>query len=737
MMVDGFTVDLTKEDLKKVEQALGRKPNVVEAGMIDVMWSEHCSYKSSRPVLKMLPTTGERVVLGPGFDAGIVDIGDGECAAFKIESHNHPSAIEPYSGAATGSGGIIRDVLAVGARPIALTDSIFFGRLESEHSRWLFNYVVKGVGDYGNCVGIPTVAGDTNFDGSFERNCLVNVTCLGIVNKDKIVMGKAKDAGDMLVLVGSSTGRDGIHGVTFASKNLHEKSDEERPAVQIPDPFTKKLIIDATLEALETGKVKAVKDFGGGGLTCCSSELAYKGGKGAEIDASAVPLREQEMLPVEIMLSESQERMLFSCAPKDLPVLEKIFDKYGLRHAVIGKIIEEKRFVVKFKGKVVADIPIELLTDAPIVIQKSQKPKSIEKLLAEKKPELKTSLSEALFRLFKSDNLASKAWVYRQYDHEVGDRTVVKPGDSGAAVLRVSDRKALALKTDCNFLHCALDSYGGAAATMMECGRNLVAVGAEPIAMTDNLNYGNPNKPEAFWKFSESVRGLADACRALGVPCIGGNVSFYNEDDVSGREIKPAPVVGMVGLVENVEFVSTMAFKAAGDSIVVFGETPAEIGGSYYAAEILKMDGGVPPAVNMQEEKKIMGAALAAIRSGLVTASQDVGGGGLAVALAEMCCKGGLGAQIYLDALPSAKGAGAEEKLFGEGGGRFVLATRDGQKLLKLAHEATVKAAVIGKVTAEKRLVALESASSPAKVLDCSVTALKEEHEKALPSRMG
>ncbi|MFH1106816.1 MAG: phosphoribosylformylglycinamidine synthase subunit PurL [Candidatus Micrarchaeota archaeon] len=727
---------MTKEELKKVREALGREPNAVEAGMVDIMWSEHCSYKSSRPVLKQLPTTGPRVVLGPGFDAGIVDIGGGECAAFKIESHNHPSAIEPYSGSATGSGGIIRDILAVGARPIALTDSIFFGRLSSDHSRWLFNYVVKGVGDYGNCVGIPTVTGDTNFDEGYERNCLVNVTCIGLVKKEDIVVGKAKDAGDLVILVGSTTGRDGIHGVTFASKNLHKKSDEERPAVQIPDPFTKKLIIDATLEALETGKVKAVKDFGGGGLTCCSSELARKGGKGAEIDASAVPLREHDMKPVEIMLSESQERMLFSCAPADKPVLEKIFDKYGLRHSVIGKITEERRYVVKYNGKTVADIPIELLTDAPVVVQKSRKPDSLKALLAERKPALSISLSEALFRLFKSDNLASKAWVYRQYDHEVGARTVVKPGDAGAAVIRVSGKKGLAVKTDSNFLHCSLDPYSGAMATLLECARNVVAVGGEPIAMVDNLNYGNPNKPEAFWKFSESVRGLADACKVLSIPCVGGNVSFYNEDDVNKLEIKPTPVVCILGLIEDLDLVSTMSLKSAGDTLVVFGSAPAELGGSYYSSEVLGMRGGQPPEVDAAEEKRIMGAALEAIRMGLVSSSQDVSGGGLAVALAEMCCKGNLGAQVFLDAVPSVKGAGAEEKLFGEGGGRFILATRDPQRLLKVAEAAKVKAAVVGRVSQEKRLVATDSKTGE-KILDCSVTALKEEHSKALDSRMG
>ncbi|MFH1199449.1 MAG: phosphoribosylformylglycinamidine synthase subunit PurL [Candidatus Micrarchaeota archaeon] len=735
MIVDGFNTDLTKDDLQKVRAALGREPNAVEAGMVDIMWSEHCSYKSSRPVLKMLPTTGPRVVLGPGYDAGVVDIGDGECAAFKIESHNHPSAIEPYSGSATGSGGIIRDILAVGARPIALTDSIFFGKLSSDHSRWLFNYVVKGVGDYGNCVGIPTVAGDTNFDPSFERNCLVNVTCLGLVKRDSIVLGKAKDAGDLVIYVGSSTGRDGIHGVTFASKNLHEKSDEERPAVQIPDPFTKKLIIDATLEALATGKVKAIKDFGGGGLTCCGSELAYKGGKGAVIDASLVPLREKGMLPVEIMLSESQERMLYSCAPKDLGVLEKVFDKYGLRHSVIGKITEEKRFVVTYGGKAIADVPIELLTDAPVVEQASSRPKGLDKALSQKTPELKMSLSEAVFSLFSSDNLAGKAWVFRQYDHEVGARTVVKPGMSGAAVLRISGKKGLAVKTDCNFLHCNLDPHGGSVATMLECARNLACVGAEPIAMTDNLNFGNPNKPEAFWKFSESVRGLSDACKALSVPCIGGNVSFYNEDDVNGLEIKPAPVVGMIGLVDDLATVSTTAFKNAGDAIVVFGTAPRELGGSYYLAELFGAFDGTPPKPGLPEEKRLIDAARNAVRSGLVSASQDVSGGGLAIALAEMCCGGNLGAQLNLESVPAAKGAAKEEILFGEGGGRFVFSTRDPARLLALACDAGVSAAAIGKVTQDKRLVFISADGG--KAVDCSVTALCDEHERAIAVKMG
>ncbi|MBU1198141.1 phosphoribosylformylglycinamidine synthase subunit PurL [Candidatus Micrarchaeota archaeon] len=735
-MVSGIEVDLTKKELALVKKRLSRDPSPVEAGMIDIMWSEHCSYKTSRPVLKQLPTEGKRVVLGPGFDAGVVDVGDNQCIAFKIESHNHPSAIEPYSGAATGVGGIIRDVLAVGATPIAVLDSLCFGRLDSEHSQWLMNYVVKGIADYGNCVGIPTVAGDTNFDRGFETNCIVNAACVGLVAKDQLILGKARDAGDLLVLVGSLTGRDGIHGVTFASKNLSEKSEGERPAVQIPDPFTKKLIVDATLELLPSGKVKALKDFGGGGLTCCASEMAFKGGKGAKINASAVPLREKDMTAMEIMLSESQERMLYSCAPKDLKHLTNVFDKYGLTHAVIGSFTDEPQFVIEFEGRVVAEIPVDLLTDVPTISMPVKVPEYVKTLAKQKRPPVPENLNHVFMNMLRSDNLASKRWVYQQYDHEVQARTVLKAGDTDAAVLRLTEKKGLALKTDCVYRLSYLDPYSGGAESVLECARNLAAVGAVPVGMVDNLNFGNPNDPAVFWQFSESVRGIADACKMLQIPCVGGNVSFYNEDDRTKEAIKPAPVILLVGVVEDMARITEMRFRNTEDSIVIIGETAPELGGSEYAHSILKWEGGKAPSVDLDREKRTLSIILEANKLRLISSCHDVSSGGFGLALAEMCIRSNMGAEVQLDRLPSKGKLQADEIMFAETPGRFLVASREPQKLLNLAKSRNVKAEIIGKPVLEKRFVLFDSESSRKRVVDCAVTAMRDEFERRIPGCM-
>ncbi|MBI5224322.1 phosphoribosylformylglycinamidine synthase subunit PurL [Candidatus Micrarchaeota archaeon] len=736
MIVSGVSVDLTKEEMKYIKERMGREPSAVEAGMLDIMWSEHCSYKASRPVLKMLPTSGKRVILGPGYDAGVVDIGDNQCIAFKIESHNHPSAIDPFSGAATGIGGIIRDVLAVGARPIALVDPIFFGRLNNPHTKWLMNNVVHGIGDYGNCTGIATVAGETHFDHSFEKNPLVNCACFGLVDRDKIVYAKAKEAGDLLVLVGSATGKDGIHGVTFASKNLHKKSEEERPAVQIPDPFLKKLIIEATLEALKTGKVKAIKDFGGGGLTCISSEIASKGGLGADIEVSQVHTREK-LTAFEIMLSESQERMMFSCNPKDLKILEKIFEKYNVAHRVVGKLIPEKKLIVRENGKIVADVPIELLTDVPTVKMPSKKPREIEKLLRQKKPHIPSNLNEVLMKLLGSENIASKRWIYEQYDTEVGDRTVLKCGESDASVLKISDKKAIAIKSDCNYKHAYIDPYSGGAGGVLENIRNLTATGAVPIAIVDNLNFGNPNNPEVFYQLSESVRGMSDALNFFQLPCVGGNVSLYNEEDTSMKAIKPSPVSLAVGLIDNLENITSLEFKQEGDSIVMIGNTAMETGGSEYFSVIFGLEGGIPPAIDFEAEKNAAHVVHESIKRKLVNAAHDLSSGGLAVSLAEMCIKGNLGAEITLEAVPSkTKNVQADDLLFSESYGRYVLTTKDPQKILKLAEEKGVKAAIIGRVMSEKRLTVYDSSEKKQKIMDLAITSMRDEFENSIERKM-
>ncbi|MHA1595562.1 MAG: phosphoribosylformylglycinamidine synthase subunit PurL [Candidatus Baldrarchaeia archaeon] len=703
-------VNLTREELEKAKEMLGREPNIVELGMIDIMWSEHCSYKSSREVLKILPREGEHVIIGPGQDAGVVDIGNGLAVVFKIESHNHPSAVDPYNGAATGVGGIIRDILCMGARPIALVDSLRFGFPSSPHARWLFRYVVKGIADYGNCTGIPTVAGQVEFDPSFERNCLVNVGCVGIARKDRIMPSVASNPGDVLVLVGGSTGRDGIHGVTFASKTLSEKSEEERSSVQIGDPFMKKLVIEATLEAVETGYVRGLKDLGGGGLTCATSEMAAKGGTGVEIELSKVHLREEGMTPYEIMLSESQERMLFVVDPKGLDKVLSVFEKYEIPYSIIGRVTDTREVVVKLNGKVVARVPAKLLAEAPLAKRTSKKPAYVEKLRDIPPPPMPENLEETLPQLLSSPNIASKEWVYQQYDHEVGIRTVVKPGQADAAVLRIIEEdggnRGIAIKADCNSRHMYLDPFNGAAGALAECCRNIVAVGGKPLAFVDCANFGNPEKPEIFWQFEMAIKGLAYMARGLGIPCVGGNVSFYNEDETTGRAVKPSTEVLAIGLVEDLKHVTTMAFKSAGDVIVVVGKTFREVGGSEYYYIVHGIEGGKVPAADPNREKSSMNAVLEGIRRGYVTAAHDISRGGFAVALAEMAIQGGRGAEVFLDNMPR-EPMRIDELLYSESNARFIITVEEKNldNFISLCRNTGAPFGIIGRVSRSNRLI--------------------------------
>ncbi|MFH1470778.1 MAG: phosphoribosylformylglycinamidine synthase subunit PurL, partial [Candidatus Micrarchaeota archaeon] len=660
-------VDLTPAEQKKVREILGHEPNAVEWGMIDIMWSEHCSYKTSRPSLKLLPTTGKGVLLGPGFDSGILDIGDGWGIAFKIETHNHPSAIEPYGGAATGIGGIVRDILAVGAYPVCFLDSLHFGSLSSPHSQWLFRYVVKGVGDYGNCIGVPTTAGEIQFDESFERNCLVNVACAGFVKKDEIVTGDAKDAGDILILVGGSTGRDGVHGVTFASRNLDEASEDDRPAVQIPDPFTKKLIIDACAEAYGAKLVKAMKDLGGGGLTCASSEMAHKGEKGARIDISKIMVREKNMAPYEIMLSESQERMLFSTDNARLEELLEIFKKYSLPHTIIGEITDDRNLTVMNGTDEVACLPTHILAEVPTIQREMKKPKR-EKDIAVPEPR---GVEPLFFKMLSSENICSRRWVYQQYDHEVGDRSALKAGVGDAAVMLAPNGGAIAITSDSNSAHCYLNPYEGSVGIMAEAFRNLTSVGAKAIGIVDNLSFGSPEKPEVYWSFHESVRGIADAAVAFETPCVGGNVSFYNEDEVTKLSIKPSPVIVMVGLLEKRENMRGPAFKQR-DDIVLLGETKSEMGGSEYHRIAHRTLSGKVPKADPQQEKKTAEFILSHLDK--INSIHDCSKGGLAIALAEMCVLGNVGAQIDPGKVPSTCSR-LDELMFSESHGRYIIGT--------------------------------------------------------------
>jgi phosphoribosylformylglycinamidine synthase len=733
-IVSGVKVDLKPDELKYIKKTLDRTPNMVEIGMIDIMWSEHCSYKSSTPVLKMLPTKASYVVAGPGEDAGVIDIGDGMVVTFRIESHNHPSAIVPYDGAATGIGGIVRDILCKGARPVALLDPLRFGSLTSGHSRWLFQYVIKGIADYGNCIGVPTVGGEVEFDDSFETNCLVNVCCLGFGRREDFVPSKATNVGDILILMGGSTGRDGLGGVTFASRVLTDKSEEDRPAVQIADPFTKKLIIEATLEAIKTGYVHGLKDLGGGGLTCAASELAGGGGTGVDIDLNKIFLREPGMIPYEIMLSESQERMAFIVDPKGVESILDIFNKWEVPCAVIGEVTDTENMRLIKDGEVVGELPAKILDDAPVIPREAHKPAYIDELNQVSSPQMPSNLSETIYQLLGAPNIADMGWVYHQYDYEVGVRTVVKPGQSDAAVLRILNTdKAIVVTTDGNSRHTYLDPYHGGAGCVAEACRNVVAVGAKPLAMVDALNFGSPEDPEIFWTFSETVRGIADICKVLELPCVGGKVSFYNEDEARKKAVKPSPVLMVVGVLDSLEIVTTMDFKQGGNLIILLGDTFNELGGSEYYHFIHNLEGGIVPQTDPPREKRVLEYVLDAIKQKLVTACHDCSKGGLAIALAKMCIKGNLGAQIDLKPVESQE-LRTDELLFSESHSRFILSIKKDHltTIKELAEQHSVPFYLLGKVTKEPTF----SLSYSSGKIKCDLNKMKKIWLETIPKIM-
>jgi len=698
-------VSLTKEEIEYIRRNLSREPNFVEWGMFDVMWSEHISYKSSKPFIRLLPTESKYVIVGPGQDAGVIDIGDEYAIMLKIESHNHPSAIDPYNGAATGVGGIIRDILAMGGRPIALLDSLRFGPPGDPHSLWLLKNVVRGIADYGNCIGVPTVAGEVEFDDSFRVNCLVNVGCVGLARKDRIIPSKFIDSGDLIIIVGGATGRDGIRGASFASKTLGPESEEDRPAVQVGDPLTEKLLIDAVLEAIEAGYIKAAKDLGGGGLTCAISEMAADGDKGVEIDISKLHLREEGMTPYEIMLSESQERMLLSIDPRYLEDIEKIFEKYDLPFAIIGRVTDTGRIIVKFNNEIVVDLPAKILAKAPIANRESKKPAYIDELKRIRKPAQPEDLSAMILELLSSPNIASKSWIYEQYDHEVGVRTVVKPGQGDAAVLRIPDiKKAIAIAIDGNSKHTYLDPYNGAAGSLAEACRNLVSVGAKPLAFVDEANFGNAEKPEVFWQFSQAFHGLSMIARELDIPCVGGKVSFYNEDEATGTAVKPTMVIAAVGLVDKYEWIRTMDLKEIGNVIGIVGITRDELGGSEYYYWIHNLIGGKAPVVDPRLEKISMRFVLDGIKRGHIVSAHDISHGGLAVSLAEMAIKGNMGVTIDLDKVPQERELRTDELLFSESHARYIIEIRKDslRELIQLARKHGAFLGLIGKVIEDK-----------------------------------
>jgi len=694
MLVGDIETTLTPEETQYARQQLGREPSALEWAMIDAEWSEHCSYKSSKPVLKQLPTAGNRVLLGPGYDSGVVDIGDGYVLTLHIESHNHPSAIDPYGGAATGIGGVVRDILCMGTTPIALMDALKFGDItRSDHSKWIMKNVIRGIADYGNCIGVPTVTGEIEFDECYERNCLVDVACLGLGRKDELLLAEATNPDDSVYLIGGSTGRDGIHGATFASRTLAADSEKERSAVQIPDPFTKKLIIEATLEASRAGILRGCKDLGGGGLTTGLSEIADKGGTGIEVYLEKIPIRESDMSPIETLISESQERMLLVVKRGFEEILHQIMQKYGVSYSRIGGVTSTGAIIVMRSEEMLANLPTGFLANAPIIDRDSRLPR-VRKPEAE--PPVPENLGKVLLNLLASPTIASKEWVFRQYDHEVGIRTVAKPAEADAAVLRLPSGKLAAIKVDGNARFCDLDPYVGGASVLAECCRNIVAVGAEPVAFLDHCQFGDPNDEEIFWAFSMAVKGIADFARAISLPCVGGKVSFYNQDEDTGRAIKPSPVMTVLGIVEKPEHVTKSAFRKDGETVVAMGKTKRELGGSEYY-HLLGLDGVTPPALDFEVEKNTQVAVLECIRNGFVSACHDCSKGGLGVALAEMCVAGGRGATVDLRNLPRDE-MRDDELLFSESNSRFLLATNNPENVLNALRSRNIPAATLGTV---------------------------------------
>ncbi|SEP01911.1 phosphoribosylformylglycinamidine synthase subunit PurL [Paenibacillus sp. OV219] len=709
---------------------LGRKPNYTEIGVFSVMWSEHCSYKNSKKILKKFPITGPKVLMGPGEGAGIVDIGDNQAVVFKIESHNHPSAVEPYQGAATGVGGIIRDIFSMGARPVALLNSLRFGNLENSRVKYLFENVVSGIAGYGNCIGIPTVAGEVMFDESYEGNPLVNAMCVGLIDHDKIQRGVAKGVGNPVFYVGPATGRDGIHGATFASVELSEESEEKRTAVQVGDPFMEKLVMEATLELIDSGIVVGIQDMGAAGLTCSSAEMASKAGNGLELYLDEVPQREEGMTPYEMMLSESQERMLFVVEPQHEAQAQEIFDRWSIICVKVGKVTDDGRLRLFHQGEEVANMPVKALVDeCPMYDKPSAEPAYYAAngaIDTAAYPEV-TDLTGALKQVLGSPTVASKEWIYNQYDYMVRTSTAVQPGSDAAVVTIRGTRKALAMTTDCNGRYVYLDPEVGGRIAVAEAARNIVCSGAEPLAITDNLNFGNPEKPEVFWQIEKAADGISEACRKLETPVIGGNVSLYNENTKGA--IYPTPVIGMVGLVHDVDHITTQGFKTEGDVIILAGETKHEFGGSELQYVLHGKSEGRPPQIDLDTEKLLLDGVLGAIREGYVASAHDLSEGGLAVAIAESAISGKLGAEVNVETSLRADAA-----LFSESQSRILLSAKPehAAALQQYLTEQGVPNAAIGTVRGNEVVASVNGKTG----INAGIAELEKVWKDAIPCLM-
>ena len=728
---------LTAHEYELLVAMLDRTPTFTELGIVSALWSEHCSYKHSRPLLTTLPTKAPYVLQGPGENAGVIAIGGGLAVAFKIESHNHPSAVEPYQGAATGVGGILRDVFTMGARPIALLNSLRFGSLDSARVRYLFAGCVKGIGDYGNCVGIPTVAGEVVFDPAYEGNPLVNAMCVGLLKEEELMLAVAQGVGNPIIAVGARTGRDGIHGASFASEDLSEASEAKRPRVQVGDPFTEKLLLEASLELIHSGHIVAIQDMGAAGLVSSSAEMAARGDVGVVIDTLKVPAREEGMTPYELLLSESQERMLVVARVGHEAHVRAILEKWDLTAAVIGEVIAEPVYRVVEGDRVVAEFPgIRLVTDCPMYEPDARESDDIRRRRAENVHDIAERPEEAdpcwtLEELLRSPTIASKRWVYQQYDHTVRTGTVIGPGGDAAVVRIRGTDKAIALKTDCNGRYTYLDPREGARIAVAEAARNVACSGGRPMAITNNLNFGNPKRPEVYYQLREAVAGMGEACRALGTPVTGGNVSLYNENP-SGA-VYPTPVVGMVGLVESLSHITRSAFSVHNDAIVLLGENTNELGGSEYLQRIHNVVAGAPPRCDLAAERALIDALLEGIRAGAVRTAHDCADGGLAVALAEcvmMDRARPTGADVDLSqwsALP------LRALLFGEAQGRVIVSTPDPNAVLDTAARHGVPAAIIGEVREDHGVLDITVGD---RHFSAGVSQLADTYHEAIPRIM-
>jgi len=712
---------LTKSELNYLNKELKRKPNSLEKEIVGAQWSEHCSYKSSKKYITLLPKKGERIINGPGYDAGIIDIGNGDVITIHIESHNHPSAVEPYGGAATGVGGIIRDIISMGTMPIAILNALRFGHINSlfssndikpargknneseSHSKWLLKNVVRGIADYGNCIGIPTVGGEIEFDESFTNYCLVDVAAIGFGKKDNLIKNIIQED-DILILAGSLTGRDGIHGASFASKELAE---ENRSAVQIPDPFMEKLLIEVTREAIEKDILKAVKDLGGGGLSCCLSETSANLNKGFDIDLGKVPVKYLDMEPQEIMISESQERMLYIISKNKLESFAQILKKYDVPFSIIGKVRNHKNLVINKNGKSIAKMPSHLIAYAPLLNRKSKKPKYIDDLRF-KKISLKVpnDLNKTILTMLANPTLASKNWVFQQFDHEIGLRTIVKPGITDSAVLKLNNDKFLAAKLDGNSKLCYLDPYQGTLSCLSEARANIISSGGKPIGIVDHMQFGNPENPEIFWTFQKSIEAIIDFSSFNKIPIVGGKVSFYNE--TKNGPIKPSPVIGMLGLIESINCISKTS-PSPDDTLYVIGTTSDDMGGSEYYHYLNGLKGGSIPKVELGIDLLNSDVILNIIKKNLITCSHDCSKGGLSIALAEMAIASNCGIYINLDNVPN-KCKRLDFLLFAETPSRFIIGTKDEEKLeTELSKLKNLTYAKIGKVTDFRANITLAS----------------------------